>query len=126
MSSLPRPRVLVVEDNPANLMLVQAALRQSFDVDAAGDAEAALAQIDRARPDVILMDIGLPGKDGLTLTAELTARPGFAVPIVILTAHAMQSDRDAADAAGAVGFITKPISPRALPEQLRAFLQTPR
>jgi CheY-like chemotaxis protein len=75
-------------------------------------------------PDLILMDIALPGMDGLTLTRKLKADPRFKdVPVVALTAFAMKGDDRKALDAGCDGYITKPIDTRALPEQVQAFLR---
>jgi CheY-like chemotaxis protein len=74
-------------------------------------------------PDLILMDVQLPGQDGLSLTRQLKADPATAaIPIVALTAHAMASDRDDALSAGCVGYISKPIDTRTLGDLVRGFL----
>ena len=121
------PLLLIVEDNPANLLLAQAALqRGGFRTTAARSADDALAQLDTARPDAILMDLQLPGMDGLALTRRLKQDPATAViPVIALTAHAMAEDRARAFAAGCAGFLTKPIDPLALPEQVAALLGAP-
>ena len=117
-----RPPVLVVEDNETNALLIQAALRRDFDVAIAANGEAARAWLRVRRPALVLMDIGLPDVDGITLTRELLAEPGFDVPIVILTAHALAADADAAKTAGAAAFITKPINTRTIVGELKEVL----
>ncbi|MGH2458003.1 MAG: response regulator, partial [Chloroflexota bacterium] len=89
-----RPSILIVEDNPANLILVQAVLqRAGFRTDLARDADEAAARLEASRPDLILMDIQLPGRDGLALTGEIKGNPETAsIPIIALTAHAMMED----------------------------------
>lgn len=104
--------VLVVEDNEQNLELVEFLLEEAgFIVRKAIDAEAARAEMSREPPAIVLMDMDLPGIDGLTLVAEFRARAGIAgVPIVALTAHAMRGDRERFIEGGCDGYIAKPIS----------------
>lgn len=117
-----KPEILVVEDNESNLLLLRAVLRPEFEVVAASDADEARHYLRSAKPDLILMDVGLPGTNGLELTQELKSQPSFEIPIVILTAHALAADEAAAKAVGADGFITKPINTRALPGTLKRVL----
>ena len=93
----PHPVVLVVEDNPASQMLVEAILQgYGYSLRFAASAPEALASIESERPDLILMDIQLPGQDGLSLTRQLKADPAHAsIPVVAVTAHAMASDQAA-------------------------------
>jgi len=121
-----KPVALVVEDHPDNLLLITAVLRRAgYQAQRAGSAEEALAQLQTRRPDLILMDIQLPGQDGLSLTRQLRQERGMAdVPIIALSAHAMQDSRQEAEAAGCDGYITKPIDTRAFPEQLAAILDS--
>ncbi|MBJ7599699.1 MAG: response regulator [Candidatus Nephthysia bennettiae] len=121
----PRPLVLVVEDNPVNLELVEAVLeREGYEVVSAVSAEEALKRLDRLRPDLVLLDIQLPGLDGLGLTRLLKANPvTVEIPIVALSAHARLEDRQAALDAGCVDYISKPIDTRSLPGQLAAVLK---
>jgi CheY-like chemotaxis protein len=116
---------MVVEDNPINLELVEAVLdREGYEVVSAVSAEAALDRLKRLRPDLLLLDIQLPGLDGLGLTRLLKADPGTAeIPIVALSAHARVEDRRAALEAGCVEYISKPIDTRALPAQLALVLK---
>jgi CheY-like chemotaxis protein len=117
--------LLVVEDNPASQMLVEAVLQgRGYLVRFAASAAEALASIELARPDLILMDIQLPGQDGLSFTRELKADPAHAsIPVVAVTAHAMASDRQLSLDAGCVGHITKPFNTQMLVEQIAAFLR---
>ena len=120
-----RPLVLVVEDNPVNLELVEAVLdREGYEVISAVSAEEALKRLERLRPDLVLLDIQLPGLDGLGLTRLLKANPATVeIPIVALTAHARPEDRQAALDAGCVEYTSKPIDTRTLPTQLAALLR---
>jgi CheY-like chemotaxis protein len=121
-------RILVVDDNEAGQLLVCSVLQlQGFLVDTAGSAVEVLKRIHAHTPDLILMDVQLPGQDGLSLTRQLKADPATAaIPIVALTAHAMPGDREQALAAGCVGYISKPIDTRTLGEQVREFLSAQR
>jgi two-component system, cell cycle response regulator DivK len=123
MSNL--PLILVVEDNPANQLLTTSVLdRDGFETEVADCAEDALVSIKARKPDLILMDVQLPGMDGLTFASSLRSVPEAAgVPVVALTSHAMRGDRERAIAAGCVGYLSKPIDTRTLGGELRAFLQ---
>jgi CheY-like chemotaxis protein len=104
-------RILVVEDNPLNLKLAAVLLRTAgHEVVPAFDAEEAEEALARAVPDLILMDLGLPGKDGYSLTRELRQRPATAeVPILAVTSFAMKGDEEKALEAGCTGYLAKPI-----------------
>jgi CheY-like chemotaxis protein len=117
--------ILVVEDQPANLLLARSALeRAGFQVIAAGDAGEARLRLQESVPDLILMDIGLPGQDGLSLTRELKSEVETVdIPIVALTAHAMSTDRERARAAGCDGYMSKPFSPRQLVDMVTGVLR---
>ena len=117
-------RILIVDDNATNLKLVAYLMRANgYDVDTALDAEAALEALRTHRPDVILMDIQLPGIDGLELTRRLKADPTTReIVIIAVTAYAMKGDQDKALAAGCDDYITKPIDTRTLPETIARHL----
>ena len=121
------PVILVVEDNPASQMLVEAVLQgYGYSLRFAASAPEALASIELERPDLILMDIQLPGQDGLSLTRRLKADPAHSsIPVVAVTAHAMASDRQLSLDAGCVGHITKPYDTQLLADQIAAYLQAP-
>lgn len=117
--------ILVVDDNPLNLKLVQVALAvEGFEVRAAADADEALAALRSFHPRLILMDVQLPGMDGLELTRRLKADPATSdIQIVALTAYAMKRDDERAYAAGCDGYIPKPIDVKTLPAQVASFLR---
>jgi|SRR5579872_841186 len=117
-------RILIVDDNPDNLKLTLLLLEcEGYAVETAEDAEQALALLQTCRPDLILMDIQLPGMDGLDLTRRLrTVEELKPIPIVALTAYAMQGDEENALEAGCDGYITKPIDTRAFPALIRRYL----
>jgi CheY-like chemotaxis protein len=110
-------KVLIVDDNATNLKLVRYVVEAAgYEVTTAIDAESALAALARAKPDVILMDVQLPGVDGLELTRRIKANPETAgVAIIAVTAYAMKGDREKALEAGCDDYVTKPIDTRALP-----------
>ncbi len=116
--------ILVVDDNDAGQLLVRTVLElEGFRVDSAGSSEQVLERLNVRTPDLILMDVQLPGQDGLALTRQIKADPATAaIPIVALTAHAMAGDREQALAAGCIGYISKPIDTRLLGDQVRGFL----
>jgi CheY-like chemotaxis protein len=116
--------ILIVDDNEAGMFLACSVLqREGFQVDSAGSSEEVLKCLSVHTPDLILMDVQLPGQDGLALTRQLKANPSTAgIPIVALTAHAMAGDQDVAFAAGCSGYISKPINTRAFGDQVRKFL----
>src|SRR3954468_4612628 len=105
------PRILVVEDNPANMKLATLLLRNAGHTPlCAVDAETGLTLARAEQPDLILMDIQLPGMDGLAATALLKADPATAsIPIIALTAMAMKEDREKTAAAGCDAYIAKPL-----------------
>jgi two-component system, cell cycle response regulator DivK len=119
--------ILVVEDNETNQMLVRAVLElDGYKVAVAASAGEAWQELHQNTPGLILMDVQLPGQDGLSLTRELKADPATsAIPIVALTAHAMSGDREMALKAGCAGYIAKPIDTRKFADQVRQFLQLP-
>lgn len=109
-------RVLVVEDNPANLKLVAVLLeRAGHEVLVAVDAESAVSLAHEHVPDLVLMDVQLPGMDGLAATSLLKSDPvTAAIPIIALTAMAMKDDQARARSAGCDGWIAKPLRYREL------------
>jgi len=117
-------RVLVVEDNPLNLKLIRDVLQISgYDVIEAQSGEEGLRVAQQNPPDLVLMDLQLPGIDGTeTLRRLRQGTLGPNVPVVAVTALAMAEDKEAAARAVFDGYLEKPISVRALPGQIEAFL----
>jgi CheY-like chemotaxis protein len=120
---MPSERILVVDDNLSNSKLAAFVLRQTgYEVIVANDAYQALAMLEKELPDLILMDLQMPGMNGYELTRKLKADPRTrCVTIVALTALAMKGDEEAARAAGCDGYISKPISTQSLPQQVAEF-----
>ncbi len=112
------PKILIVEDSPDNMKLFRTILGlKGHVVTGLSGGEGLLQAIEREAPDLVLMDIQLPGKDGFALLQEIRASAA-AVRVVALTAHAMSGDRERALQAGFDGYITKPIDIRTFPEQV--------
>ncbi len=122
---MPSDAVLIVDDNPQNLKLARLLLvTEGYDARTAIDAEHALTVLAAFRPKLILMDIQLPGMDGLELTRRLKAEPETRdIVIVALTAYAMKGDEEKARAAGCDGYIAKPIDVKTLPGAVAAYLR---
>jgi CheY-like chemotaxis protein len=120
--------ILIVDDNPVNLKLVRVLLaKDGYDTRTANDANEALAILETFKPRLILMDVQLPGMDGLELTRQLKADPRTQdILIVALTAYAMKGDEEKTRNAGCDGYITKPIDTRTMPARVRGFLDTPK
>lgn len=117
------PRLLYVEDSPQNRDIVRRYLRGLFDVLEAGDGAEGAASAAREQPDIILMDLSLPGMDGWEATARIKALPPLArTPVIALSAHAGRDDRERARAAGCVDYLTKPIERDELVHTLRKHL----
>lgn len=117
-------RILVVEDNPMNLELVRDILAaEGYDVIEAADGPTGVAVARVEHPALILMDLQLPGLDGLEATRRIRADPALrGVPILAVTAHAMKGDDEKALAAGCDGFVAKPIVVRDFVATVKKFL----
>lgn len=117
-------RILIIEDNPANMKLTSMLLlRAGHAVLCAVDAEAGLTLARAELPDLILMDVQLPGMDGLAATALLKQHPATAaIPVIALTAMAMKDDREKTQAAGCNAYIAKPLRYQELYEAIDTLL----
>ena len=117
--------MLIVDDNPTNRRLIGYVMAASgYEVDTAEDADHALARIAARPPRLILMDVEMPGIDGLELTRRLKANPATrGIVIVVVTALATADVRARAAAAGCDDYVTKPIDPRALPATVARLLE---
>lgn len=118
------PVVLVVDDNPTNLKLIAYLLQaKGYDVRTASDAEHALEQVADVEPALILMDLQLPGMDGLELTRRLKSNPSTKhIVVIAVTAYAMKGDEERARTAGCDGYVSKPVDTRALPRIVASHL----
>ncbi len=112
-------RILIVEDSPDNMMLFRTVLRlKGHTIIELPGGENLFATLEAGRPDLILMDIQMPGKDGYALLTELRASEFNDLRVIALTAHAMAGDRDRALEAGFDGYISKPIDIKKFPDQV--------
>lgn len=114
----------MVEDNPVNRRLAQFLLRsQGYQVREATTALEAFEALKTDRPDLIVMDIQLPGMDGLEATRKIKEQPATAnIPVVAVTSYAMKGDREKALAAGCAGYVTKPIDKDAFIKEVASHL----
>jgi two-component system cell cycle response regulator DivK len=117
-------KIMVVEDNPQNMRLFEMVLRnEDYTLLKATDGEEALAMALEKRPDLILMDISLPGMSGLEVTRRLRKDPSFAnTPIIGITAYAMKGDREKVIESGCDIYMSKPVNTLALPEVIAELL----
>jgi CheY-like chemotaxis protein len=117
--------ILVVEDNERNLKLLRDVLEYAgYDVRVARTAEDGITLAVKEPPDLVLMDLQLPGMDGMEALRRLREDPRTAgIPVVAVTAQAMKQDRERVLEAGFDGYVEKPISVRAFPDQVRSFLR---
>jgi len=124
MTPTDKGTILYVEDNPENRMLVRRVLlADGYSLVEARDADEALGVLHGSRPDLILMDINMPGVDGYTLTMQIKTMPGFErVPIIAITANVMRGDREKTIRAGCDGYIQKPIDIDQLTREIERFL----
>ena len=120
-----KEQILIVEDNPQNMRLVEMSLRASgYTLLKATDGEEALDVAMSERPDLILLDMGLPGVDGLEVTRRLRQMPAFSRTFIIaVTAHAMKGDEEKFIEAGCDAYLSKPIDTRELPGVVAEMLQ---
>ncbi|MGI8792645.1 MAG: response regulator [Acidimicrobiales bacterium] len=119
------PRVLAVDDEPDIRLLIELLLGQAgYDVETVGTGEAAIHRIADSVPDLLLLDIFLPGMSGWDVAIDLQAQGLLpALPILMLSAHADPHAGDRAKALGCRGFLTKPFDPDSLVEQVEAVLE---
>ena len=121
-----KKRILIVEDNELNRdMLARRLQRADFEVLVASDGEEGVARALEAVPDLIIMDLSLPKLDGWSATTQIKAAEATAaVPVLALTAHAMDSDRQRALDAGCDDYDTKPVEFVRLLEKIRSMIKT--
>ncbi len=116
--------ILLVEDNEMNRDMLSRRLKRSgFEVMLAIDGEECMASLKSVVPDLVLMDINLPGRDGYQLTREIKDNPDTAhIPVIALTAHAMSGDREKCIQAGCDDYDTKPVDMSSLLEKMMLLL----
>ena len=117
-------RILVIEDTEDNRQIIRDLLSSvGYELIEAADGTEGVAMARSHRPDLILMDIQLPGMDGYEATRQIRATPALAkVPIIAVTSYALSGDEAKTRAAGCDGYVAKPFSPRQLLAKIREFL----
>jgi two-component system cell cycle response regulator DivK len=119
----PRKTILVIEDQELNRDLLVQILEETYAVIVAADGAEGVAQAESARPDLILMDFGMPVMDGWEATMTIKARPALRhIPIIAITSHAMVGDEEKARRAGCDDYMAKPIHEDELLAKIRHFL----
>ena len=118
-------KILIIEDSPDNMKLFRALLTvRGHEVTGLAGGEGLLETIDGSVPDLVLMDIQLPGRDGFALLREIRGSAHAALRVLALTAHAMSGDRERALEAGFDGYISKPVDAAALRREMERHLHT--
>jgi CheY-like chemotaxis protein len=120
-------RVLMAEDSAVNRELLREILEsRSCEVDEARDGEEALEKIGRSRPDILLLDIGMPKLDGFGVIRKVREDPNlFTLPVLAVTAYAMRGDREKGLKAGFDGYLSKPVDSRSLFAEMERLLHRP-
>ncbi|MBI4186724.1 MAG: response regulator [Chloroflexi bacterium] len=122
-AKLSKKKVLVADDDPSIIYSVKRVLGNSYSVIEASNGEEAVNLSQRHKPDIILMDMMMPKKDGITACAEIKANQTTnAIPIVMLTGVGYQLNKDLAASTGASGYITKPFKPQELLDTISNFI----
>jgi CheY-like chemotaxis protein len=118
-------KVLVAEDNPVNRELLRELLEnRGYDVVEACDGQEALRMVDETQPDILLLDIGMPVLDGYAVARRIRENPALApLPLLAITAYAMQGDREKILHSGFDGYLSKPVNARALADELERLLR---
>ena len=121
-TELNKKRVLVADDDPSIRYFMKRVLGNSYSVIEASNGEEAVNLAQRHKPDIILMDVMMPKKDGITACAEIKAnKTTSAIPVVMLTGIGYQLNKDLAASTGASGYITKPFKPQELLDTISSF-----
>ena len=108
-------KILCIDDNSRNLRILQELLEDEYDLECANSGEEGLSCVERIMPDMILLDVMMPGIDGYSVCRKIKSDPDTAsIPIVLVTARTQQEDRDLGKAAGADGYLAKPFDPDVL------------
>jgi two-component system cell cycle response regulator DivK len=118
-------KVLIAEDNAVNRELLRELLEmRGYEVTEACDGQEALLKIAEARPDILLLDLGMPVLDGFGTVHKIRENPSLnSMPVLAVTAYAMRDDKDKALKSGFDGYLSKPIDPKALDRELARLLQ---
>ena len=116
--------ILIAEDNAINRELFRELLEaRGYIVDEASDGLEVLRKLEQAQPDILLLDIGMPGLDGFAVVRSIRENPRLAsLPVLAVTAYAMQGDRERVLSSGFDGYLSKPINAKSLAEELERLL----
>jgi len=119
--------VLIAEDNPVNRELLRELLEiRGYTVSEACNGQEALAMVEQSPPNILLLDIGMPLLDGFAVVRKLRENPRFtSLPVVAVTAYAMQGDREKVMRSGFDGYLSKPVNSSSLVQELDRLLTTP-
>ena len=119
--------ILIVEDNQTNAQLLKDVLViKCYEVNIVTNGDDALASIEKSKPDLVLMDVQLPGMDGYEITRIMRKNPQTKeLPIIAVTAYALKGDREKAMEAGCDGYMSKPINTRELPKMVEKLIGKP-
>jgi two-component system cell cycle response regulator DivK len=117
-------KVLIAEDNPVNRELLRELLEnRGYSVVEACDGPEALSMVEETQPDIVLLDIGMPGMDGYAVARKIRENPRpVRLPLLAITAYAMQGDREKVLQSGFDGYLSKPIDARLLDDELKRLL----
>ena len=117
-------KVLIAEDNPVNRELLREVLEcRGYEVVEACDGQQALQQVAECQPDILLLDLGMPVLDGYATIQQIRASPAtVALPVLAVTAYAMQSDRDKVMSSGFDGYVSKPVQANMLIQEMERLL----
>jgi len=122
----PRQRILIVDDDPANLQLLGAALREHYDVVVAKSGEQALKRLEQGPVDLVLLDVVMPGTDGYEVLRSMKADPKHLhIPVIFITGMSEAQDEARGRDLGAADYISKPLHLPTVQERVRAHLATP-
>jgi len=118
------PTILVVEDNPDNLITIKAVLQNEYNILEATDGEEGLKMAMKERPDLILLDMSLPKMDGFAVAGKIKEEKNTRhIPVIALTAHAMKGSREKAIEAGCDDYISKPVEPEGVLQKIKDWLE---
>ncbi|SRR6266851_6235299 len=120
-------KVLIAEDNAVNRELLRELLEaRGYSVAEACDGKEALQMIEQSHPDILLLDISMPVLDGFAVIRKIRENPGLVtLPVLAVTAYAMQGDRESVLSSGFDGYLSKPVNARALADELERLLRKP-
>lgn len=119
-----KAHILLVDDEPTNLQLLRSILSEEYRLSFAGSADEALNLVAQEAPDLILLDVVMPERSGYYVCRQLKATPATStIPVIFVSALTNEADQSTGFAVGAVGYVTKPVTPTLVREQVRTHLK---